>query len=157
MIEVGELRVKATGLRRFLLFQSWPQFLSWLAAIALVIGLGEAIVYLTGHRPSLPFGAIAGGIGGALPSLWLTRQVSFRVRGPGRAAAWNEAERFLSSRYRSTAREGEAVLFRPKLPRWLRWDEQDVRMSMDRDGMLVTGPYSVVLELRRLLAATFAA
>ena len=157
MIEVGELRVKATGLRRFLLFQSLRQFVSWVAIIALVIVFGEAAMLLMGLRPSLPVGALAGGIGGALPSLWLTRQASFRVRGPERAQAWSVAENFISARYRPPVREGGAHLYRPKLPRWLRWDEQDVRMSMDRDGMLVTGPYSVVLELSRLLAATFAA
>jgi hypothetical protein len=155
MIDVGELRVKATGLRRFLLFQSLPQFLSWAALMACGFGLAETAIWLGGLRHSIPVGAIAGGIGGSLPSLWLSRQVSFRVQGPGRAEAWNVAERSIAPRYRPPVREGGVQVYRPKLPRWLRWDEQDVRMSMDRDGMLVAGPYGVVLELRRLLAVTF--
>jgi hypothetical protein len=107
------------------------------------------------HKPGL--GPLFGGIGGALPSVWLTRQASFRVRGPERAQAWRVIEGRLHARfYRAPVREGDVHVYRPKLPGWLRWKEQDVRMSMDRDGMLVTGPYGTLLGLRGMLATTFA-
>ena len=81
MIDVGELRLKATGLRRFLLFQSLPQFISWAAIVVLMYGLGAAVVHLVGAREPLGLGVLCGGLGGTLPSVWLARQASFRVRG----------------------------------------------------------------------------
>lgn len=157
MIELGEIRMTATGVRRFLVFESWPQLLSWAAIVALMFGVAEAVVHLVGARKPLGPGALFGGIGGTLPSLWLARQARFRVRGSERAQAWSVIEgRLCARQYRPPVVEDGAHRFQIKLPRLLRWDEQDIRMSMDRDGMLVTGPYGALLGLRRLLAVTFA-
>jgi hypothetical protein len=157
MTEVGELRMTATGLRRFLLFHSLPQFISWAVIVALMYGLAAAVVHLLGARQPLGLGVLFGGLGGTLPSVWLARQASFRVRGPERAQAWSVIEgRLCARQYHPPVVEDGVHRFRIKLPRLLRWDEQDVRMSMDRDGMLVSGPYGALLGLRRLLAVTFA-
>ncbi|HEX8785398.1 MAG TPA: hypothetical protein VF793_04360 [Telluria sp.] len=157
MIELGKIRMSATGVKRVLVFQSWPQFASWVAIVALMFGICETVVHLAGLRKPLGPGALFGGIGGALPSLWLARQASFRVRGSERAQAWSVIEgRLCARQYHPPVVEDGVHRFQIKLPRLLRWDEQDIRMSMDRDGMLVTGPYGALLGLRRLLAVTFA-
>lgn len=156
MIDVGELRLETTGVRRFLLFQSLPQLASWAAIVASMFGVCTLVVRAMGGVP--PDGdVIVGGIVGTLPSLWLARRAGFRVRGPARAQAFAVLEGRLGIRfYAPPVRIGAEHVFLPKLPRWLRWDEQTVRIAMGLDGMVVTGPYGTLLGLRRVLKTTFA-
>lgn len=157
MIELGELRMSATGWRRFLLFQSLSQFLSWAAIIVLVIVVGNLVVTAAGGHHLALVGPVAGGIAGSLPSVWLTRHARFCLRGPGRARALGAIEDGLRvQRYRPDGVDEGTQLYRLNLPRLLRWGEQEVRLALRHDEMVVSGPWVALRFLRRYLAADLA-
>ena len=145
MIELTRLHLTATGLRRAALFPSWVVLLSW---IVIVTALICAAAVLTG-RPGLPDSSIIVGIvAGSLPSILLVRQTQFQVHGPGRAQAWSAIEDRLRMRGYVLADTRDGVRhYRPRLPRWLRWNEQDVRLMMDEDSVRVTGPWGMLRSL----------
>lgn len=154
MIEVSAVQLTATGARRFLVFNSLAQFTSWLIFSLLTINVMSELAWLKWHVQTLNAGSLAGAVLGALPSVFLTRQARFHVHGmrPAQALAAIDA-RLRKRGYIHVASADGVHHYRGKLPRWLRWHEQDVRLAADAGGIRVDGPQAVLAGLRRFLLA----
>lgn len=148
-IELGRIQSTVPFRRRLLLFNSVPQFLSWVGCVAAVILFGGLLIWWHGGDRA-HFGVpLIGALAGSLPAVWLARPSRFVVHGPGRAQAFQVLEeRMLSGGFVHAGVEEGVHRYRRKQPRWLRWNEQDVHLSMERDVLLVDGP-RVMLDLHR--------
>nr|WP_314541831.1 hypothetical protein [uncultured Massilia sp.] len=155
-IELGEIQATATGWRRWLLFNSRSQFLSWACCVALVCAAGALLIWWHNGAGALAELPLVGALAGSLPSVWLARPSHMRVRGPGRAQAFSVLEdRMLARGFAYAGLDAGVHRYRRKGPRWMRWKEQDVKMAMGGDALLVSGPYVMLNVHRRLLRSLF--
>lgn len=137
--------------RYFILFQSWPQFESWLV----IILLSTIVLYLlakTVDPNTIPIEGLAIGAGiGSLFSVFSVIPVQFTVIDCNQDHARLLFRQVEYWGYIKHAESGDIVIFRQNLPRLLRWDEGNITLRTDVSTIKVTGPVCILKAIQRNL------
>lgn len=137
--------------RYFFLFQSKAQAVSW---IVTVLGCMVFITYLLSldGDDNIPLeGVLLGAAIGATFSLMAVLPAKFMVRDDGLGMLDEIEVRLLRMNYVEEKRFNKIVVYRQNLPRLLRWEEGNIRISEEGDILVVSGGYISLWKLRRSL------
>lgn len=137
--------------RYLLLFQSWAQMQSWGFYVTILLALMSSIFAFLKPRFLPVEGVLIGTVLGSLVSLIMVLPAEFVVR--------SRSSRVFSSLTRQLEGLGyvlqdsrmDAVVYRQKLPRYLRWDEGNVTIKLSGDRYVVKGAMSIVIKVRHSL------
>lgn len=136
--------------RYFILFQSWPQFISYAAIMAIVVAVASFLMWLAGDAHLIPE-CVGWGSFGGLWSVLAASKVQFSIRAPTtseKATCEKMLDEWKYVKRSSTAHEKR---FGQNLPRFLRWSDSDVTI-VERDGVVVcTGPQMLIRRMRKLV------
>lgn len=138
--------------RRILLFQSLSQAASYLLTVGLVLICFVILARLIGWG-YLPWASYVGAFLGALVSVWLVQPCTFIVQGSHFLVVMRLLEERISRYgYRLDTRmsNNQVLCYRHKLPRWLTWKENDVRITRMPNAIEVYGPQYVLKRLHAL-------
>lgn len=157
MITITDISFSSTGPDRFLLFHSFRQFFSYLVCVF----VGISIVAVSGYALlgwEVDSGtAILMGFLGALPSVFLARQASFKIHGSARMQYYSALnDRLLVFGFEPTRVDQRETMYEKKLPKILRWDKSGVTVRTEDSFILVSGPYGTLLSLRKFLSGVVA-
>ena len=137
---------------RWLLFQSWGQFLSYLVSAGVVLLLAYWVLHAAGE--SFPYQVVVGGIVGALAAVQITETCTFSVQRDPMGNIRQAIEARLA--YAGFIAEGSGPImhYRHKWPRWLTFRENDVYMRAGEGGtLLVSGPRYLIKILHKTAPA----
>jgi hypothetical protein len=124
-------------------------FLS-LAQIVIIAAIGVIIFCLFAlvlPRAVLPFTA-TGMLVGVLPSIWGTAPSRLFVRTP-RPEPWADFTRQWAFASRYLPADGDADLWLPNMPFWIRWPGDRIRLKLGHDGLEVSGRLLLMRQLKR--------
>jgi len=96
-------------------------------------------------------GVLLGAAIGASFSLMAVLPAKFMVRDDGLGMLDEIEVRLLRMNYVEEKRFNEIVVYRQNLPRLLRWEEGNIRISEEGDILVVSGGYVSLWKLRRSL------
>ncbi|WP_156421939.1 hypothetical protein [Paucibacter sp. KCTC 42545] len=136
--------------RRLLLFQSFKQFTSWAACLALTIFFSKLIFdYISVDIESPVVFVMLIGLG-SLVSVVIALPATFSFNRDDAAALDIFFENVKYLGYVDVG-DVEPLVFCQKGPSFLRWDESDVYVYLNSETVTVTGPYSIIRRLRAQL------
>ncbi|MFB9243173.1 hypothetical protein IV454_14215 [Massilia antarctica] len=136
--------------RYALLFQSWSQLGSWL----LIVLLTTLSIYsfLGGLKESPPLAGLLLGVAfGSLTSVVMVVPAQFRIASNNVESIKNVLLALENMRYVESYRILDVVVYRQKLPRFLRWREGEVRVRRNPEGIVIDGPRSILGMVRAKL------
>lgn len=136
--------------RYLILFQSWNQFFSCAALLAIVAVITAFLLWLAGdvHMfTDLMGAALFGGVWAVVAAT----KAQFSIRSP----TTSEKARFETMldewRYVMRSSSTHEKRFGQNLPRFLRWSDSDVTI-VERDGKVIcTGPQMLIRKMRKLV------
>ena len=148
---ISPLRYASSFWRRILLFQSLDQFASYLLIVGLVLIGIASLIYFLGGQPH--YEVSAGALAGGMIAVWLVQPCSFFIRGHQyRSVLFAVEKRLKKYGYVEEKFMNDAVvIYRHKLPRWLTWKENDVRISSNSDTVKVYGPRYILKSLHKAI------
>lgn len=148
---ISEISFPLKFWRYFILFQSANQMISWV--IALIFSM-VIIIYLSSLDPNskAPLSALlwGGGIGSTF-SLMAVFPVRFSVRDDGLHVLGEIEVRLLKINYVEESHMGDEIIYRQNLPRFLRWDEGNLKIKKEKNIFIVSGAYVGIRKLRKSL------
>lgn len=147
-----EIQWKYSLIRRMFLFQSLSQVLSWLGCLALVwIFIGCLSLLSGGGFINIRYFLIA--LLGSLPPLYMTMPCILYVDGgtPRRVAANLEPVLWRLGYVISGMLREDGGRFISKLPRLLRWNENQIIVSSSARGVRIEAPKIVIGRIREKL------
>lgn len=157
MIRVSELKLTEAGIKKFILFYSWSQFFSWLAAVLITIAVLTEIAYLFFDDKTIAARPILMGFVCALPAVYLARQARFRIEGPGRLQGAAAIEgRLEAAGFDKTILTPREVVYRKRKFKFLYWEKSYIAIKSEETSIVVTGPYGALLGYRKFLMTSFA-
>jgi hypothetical protein len=137
--------------RYAILFQSLEQFASWLLITLAVFFAAQGLFLATGIHAIPPMQLLIGTMVGSLVSVFLAAPARFHISPAVRGdcdvlRAW-----LCEFKYREVESNTHSVLYEPKLPKALRWKENNVRIQRVSDVLEVSGGHAVLRQLHKLI------
>ncbi len=153
-LKMSEVVWKVPMWRRLLLFQSSAQMLSWLCFLVLCLLCVQGL-YLAFAHQAMPVHVCVAACLGTLPSLYAALPCVF-VMDAGHwvrvAPGFPEAVRVYGDVPASGDPDGAPLVYRHRLPRWARWEENAILIVPSHGGSVtVQAPKAVAGKLRARL------
>jgi hypothetical protein len=148
MVEVGEIEKLARAVQRIVPIQSFRQLVS-LVTITALISLGFYSIF----KIAPPSFVLLGMVAGMYPAFAAVLPSRFHIYIPGNPTLQRDLWENLEGAafrfgYKSKTVVNGIVYMKPRLPRFLVWDENTVRLEAQQDKIIVYGPLKVSTELR---------
>ncbi|MGK5079557.1 hypothetical protein [Janthinobacterium sp. HLX7-2] len=141
--------------RYFVLFQSKSQALSWIVTLLACMVIISYLVSLDGDANIPLDGILFGAAIGSSFSLVAVLPAKFIVADNGLGMLSEIEVRLLKMNYVDEKRINGIYIYRQNLPRLLRWDEGNIKISDDGDTLSVSGGYFSLRKLRSSLLKDF--
>jgi len=146
-MKVTRIEWEAGLLRRVLLFQSLRQFASFAFFLLVALAVARALLYVAGSHLGLDSIALPA-LAGALYPVYLVLPERFFVEAqalPLLAAQLDAELVFLGYRRR---RDMPGVVYASRLPRWLSWEENRIRLVDEPGRIKVVAPRLVAKRIQ---------
>lgn len=135
--------------RNLILFQSWPQFQSWVALV-LLSSLVLQLLFIALGADEIPVaGIVVGALLGSLGAVISVIPANFNIAPPYNRLIFTLKVNLESIGYIPAESVGNVTVYRQNLSRIWRWEEGNVQIRVDKDQILVTGAQGVVRLLHR--------
>lgn len=146
------LKFRLPTWRYLLLFQSWSQFKSWaIVVLVSLVVISGLLSFAKGDGVPME-GILVGAVLGSLCSVLMVLPAEFEFKpGSGRRLALLQGN-LEKSGYIESPHDGNSIVYRPNLPKWLRWDENKVFVQRESGSVIVKAPFPVAWKFRRALA-----
>lgn len=136
--------------RYILVFQSWSQLSSWIIIVLLTTLLMYGL--LVGLKEPLPIEGLLLGVAlGSLVSVVMVVPAQFRMH----VTTMDSVETFYSVmdgiHYVESHRTPDFIVYRQKLPRFLRWREGEVVVRPNDGCLVIDGPRAILVRVREEL------
>ncbi|MES2016237.1 MAG: hypothetical protein V4484_07045 [Pseudomonadota bacterium] len=139
--------------RYFLLFQSWSQLQSYLVILLCCTLAIQGLAYASKAR-IMPIGLLLAGMAvGGLAAVMAALRAQFTVTPASEDAVRRLVTEVECARYVEQGAQGNAIIYRQNLPRWLRWNESNIAVARDGDRLVVSGPVAALKRIRAHLLA----
>jgi len=148
---VSSLRFPLPAWRYALLFQSWSQFQSWaLIVLGTVLAINGLLALLQSHVVPVE-GVLIGSVFGSLFSVIMVLPAEFEFK-PGPSSALTTVQNYLEYFGYVRGEDGaNAIVYRQKLPKFLRWEEGKVFIKQTDGSITVKGPLMILRKVQRSL------
>jgi len=141
--------------RYWLLFQSPRQLASWIVLLLLSALALQSLALLAGVALLSTVVLLAALALGGLVSVVMVLPARVTVSPSSEVAVGRVIDELGFLRYTEVGARDNAVLYRQNLPRFLRWEEGNIRLARDGADLVISGPMVNLSRLRRgLLART---
>lgn len=151
---VSGLKFPLPAWRYALLFQSWSQFQSWaIIVLGTVLAINGLLALLQSHVVPVE-GVLIGCAFGSLMSVIMVLPVEFEFK-PSSCNPQATLQNYLE--YFGYVRSDDgtnAIVYRQKLPKFLRWEEGKVFITRPDGSIRVKGPLMILRKLQRALVAS---
>ena len=131
--------------------QSWSQFLSVVVTYVLGLSVVALVIHLLDPSEPLAYIMVCASLGGswalfaALPA-----RIELTTSTEARHFVKSVQEKIMASGYREVKAIPGGMHFRSKLPRWLRWAENEVNLVAHDHAIELSGPAVALRLLKRI-------
>lgn len=148
-LRISAVRYPLPRWRYFLLFQSWAQLTSWIVTISLTMLLISGVINFFGNPEFAMGGILVGAAIGSLASVLLVVPAEFDVISNPERSVMLLRDQLESMGYVPVSAGNKLITYRPKLPRFLRWEEGNISIRKYEDKVTVAGGVVVLKNIRR--------